>query len=98
MVLVNMHQSLLWKEWLLRMVRVFVKYKAYKIVEPGYYKDGSFGIRIENILVVEKRGNGEFLGFRNITVVPYERKLIDLNLLSKSDIDYIDRYHKRVGS
>ena len=64
--------------------------------EPGYYKEGGFGIRIENILVVEKRGDGSFLGFRNITIVPYERKLISLDLLSDADIDYIDRYHKRV--
>lgn len=64
--------------------------------EPGYYKEGGFGIRIENILVVEKRGDGAFLGFRNITLVPYERNLINLDLLSDVDIDYIDRYHKRV--
>jgi len=64
--------------------------------EPGYYKEGGFGIRIENILVVEKRGDGTFLGFRNVTIVPYERKLINLDLLSDSDIEYIDRYHKRV--
>jgi len=66
------------------------------VIEPGYYKEGGFGIRIENILVVEKRGDGKFLGFRNITMVPYERKLITLDLLSDADIEYIDRYHKRV--
>ena len=65
-------------------------------IEPGYYKEGAFGIRIENILIVEKRFNGEFLGFKNVTVVPYERKLIDVSLLSKADIDHIDAYHQRV--
>jgi Cft2 family RNA processing exonuclease len=47
-------------------------------------------------LIVEKRFNGEFLGFKNVTVVPYERRLIDVSLLSKADIEHIDAYHQRV--
>jgi len=64
--------------------------------EPGYYKEGSFGIRIENILVVETRRDGAFLGFRNITNVPYERNLIDVKLLRKEDIEHINNYHQQV--
>lgn len=44
--------------------------------EPGYYEAGAFGIRIENLVLVEGKGDG-FLGFNNITVVPYDRNLID---------------------
>jgi len=64
--------------------------------EPGYYKDGYFGIRVENILLVETRYDGKYLGFRNLTLVPYERKLIDLNLLTKNDIKHINDYHTKV--
>ena len=63
--------------------------------EPGYYKEGAFGIRIENMLVVEKKREG-FLGFKNFTVVPYERKLIDLKLLGKNDVEHINQYHQYV--
>lgn len=50
--------------------------------EPGYYKDGEYGIRIEDALMVVNKGNG-FLGFENLTKVPYDRNLMDFNLLSK---------------
>ena len=63
--------------------------------EPGYYESGKFGIRIENCLLVVKKQEG-FLGFDNITMTPYDRNLIDLELLSKWDRDYIDRYHQVV--
>ena len=63
--------------------------------EPGYYEKNSFGIRIENeILVVEKGGNK--LGFENLTFLPYERNLIDINFISNDFIKYIDDYHRKV--
>ena len=63
--------------------------------EPGYYKKDSFGIRIENeVLVVEKEGN--MLGFENLTYLPYERNLIDMNLISSDFKKYIDDFHKKV--
>lgn len=58
------------------------------ILEPGYYREGDFGIRLENIMeVVEKpwlkHASGQpFYGFKDVTLVPYEPKLIDLHLLS----------------
>ena len=63
--------------------------------EPGYYEKDAFGIRIENeVLVVEKGENK--LGFENITYLPYERNLIDMNLISNDFKKYIDDFHKKV--
>ena len=62
--------------------------------EPGYYEKDSFGIRIENeLLVVEK---GKNMGFENLTFVPYERNLIDMELVSNDFKKYIDDFHKKV--
>ena len=63
--------------------------------EPGYYEKDAFGIRIENSVLVVSKGKDK-LGFENLTFLPYERKLIDLRLLSKDMISYIDNYHKKV--
>lgn len=60
--------------------------------EPGFYKDGEFGIRIENLLVVVDKGDG-YWGFDNLTMCPYDRYSMDLNLLSKWDLDCINKYH-----
>lgn len=64
--------------------------------EPGYYESGKFGIRIENCILVVKSSIEGFLQFENITLAPYDRNLINLELLSKWDKEYIDQYHKRV--
>lgn len=67
--------------------------------EPGLYREGLYGMRIENLLVVReiKQGDfGMFLGFEDLTLVPYERKLIDISLLDSVEISQIDEYHKRV--
>lgn len=64
--------------------------------EPGYYKEGGFGIRIEDDLVVVKKSTEGFLGFENLTIAPYERNLIDLRLLSQNDKDYVNQYHSEV--
>ena len=49
--------------------------------EPGYYEDGKFGIRIENIIATVNT-NDNFMGFNNLTLVPYCKKLLDMKLLS----------------
>eukprot|EP00828_Plagiopyla_frontata_P016377 TRINITY_DN2156_c0_g1_i2.p2 TRINITY_DN2156_c0_g1~~TRINITY_DN2156_c0_g1_i2.p2 ORF type:complete len:208 (+),score=41.82 TRINITY_DN2156_c0_g1_i2:151-774(+) len=64
--------------------------------EPGYYKENCFGIRIENCLMVIEAENKNFLKFRNLTLCPYDRKLIKKELLSEKDIEYINNYHKYV--
>ena len=68
--------------------------------EPGYYKTGDYGIRIENLVVaVEREIEGaekRMLGFETITLAPIDRKLIDLTLLTDAEIDWLDDYHGKV--
>ena len=72
-------------------------FNLFVFIEPGYYKENSFGIRIENcLMVVVAAENDKFLRFRNLTLCPYDRKLIKKELLSEKDIEYINNYHKYV--
>ena len=69
--------------------------------EPGFYKTDAYGIRIENLVAVIKlpRPDGadrDVYGFESLTLAPLDRNLVDLSLLSKSEIDWVDRYHVRV--
>jgi len=70
--------------------------------EPGYYEDGSFGIRIENIIMVKevetkhKFGDKPYLGFEHVTLVPMCRKLIDPILLTEDEKQWLNDYHKEV--
>jgi len=64
--------------------------------EPGLYKEGRHGIRIENIVAVRedvKTEFGQFLSFEVLTICPFERRLIDKNLLSAQEIAMVDAYH-----
>ncbi|XP_064631174.1 xaa-Pro aminopeptidase 1-like isoform X2 [Lineus longissimus] len=69
--------------------------------EPGYYEDGSFGIRIENLVVVEKADtehnfkNKGFLTFDTITLVPLQQKMLVPELLTEKEIDWINDYHEQ---
>ena len=68
--------------------------------EPGYYKDGDYGIRIENlVLVVEKTIAGadkDMLGFETLTFAPIDRRLIVGGMLSKAERKWLDDYHREV--
>jgi Xaa-Pro aminopeptidase len=68
--------------------------------EPGYYKAGDYGIRIENLVLVERRGiagsEGEWLGFETLTLVPIDRALVETALLSPAEKDWWNAYHDRV--
>ena len=68
--------------------------------EPGYYKQGHFGIRIENLVLVEERQiegqEGRYLGFETLTFVPLDRKLIEKALLTADEIAWVDAYHAKV--
>ncbi|KAG8430555.1 hypothetical protein GDO86_020396 [Hymenochirus boettgeri] len=69
--------------------------------EPGYYEDGSFGIRIENLVLVvpattkyNYRGRGS-LTFTPITLVPIQTKMINTDLLTQTEVDWLNLYHKQ---
>ncbi|KQK20407.1 probable Xaa-Pro aminopeptidase P [Brachypodium distachyon] len=70
--------------------------------EPGYYEDNSFGIRIENLVLVKEVnlansfGGISYLGFEKLTFVPIQSNLIDLSLLSPSEINWVNEYHEQV--
>ena len=69
--------------------------------EPGYYKAGAFGIRIENLVVVTKldglgEAGREVYGFETLTLAPIDRAAIDRDLLEPGEIEWVDSYHARV--
>lgn len=68
--------------------------------EPGVYLAGKYGIRIENLtLVTEAFANeefGKFYKFEVLTLFPYDNKLIDVNMLSQEEIEWINDYHDKV--
>jgi Xaa-Pro aminopeptidase len=69
--------------------------------EPGYYKTGEYGIRIENLQVVTEPaplpgGERPMLGFESLTLAPLDRSLIVTALLSPAERAWVDAYHRRV--
>ena len=71
--------------------------------EPGYYKTGGYGIRIENLVLVESAkvpagGERAMLSFETLTLVPYDRRLIDVAALTSDERRWIDAYHARVAA
>ncbi len=68
--------------------------------EPGYYKAGEYGIRIENLLLIEPRGipgaDREMLGFETLTFCPIERTLIEPSLLTQPELAWLNAYHAQV--
>jgi len=69
--------------------------------EPGFYKAGEYGIRIENLVyVTEDRDKSsdefKFYKFENLTMCPIDLNLINKSLLNKEEIDYLNKYHKEV--
>ncbi|MEX0286551.1 MAG: aminopeptidase P family protein [Paracoccaceae bacterium] len=72
--------------------------------EPGYYREGAFGIRIENLLVVQEAGalpdsdpERTMLDWRTLTFVPIDRRLIVTGMLSREDRDWLNAYHAQVA-
>ncbi|KAI8880602.1 Creatinase/aminopeptidase [Backusella circina FSU 941] len=70
--------------------------------EPGYYEDGKFGIRIENVILVKdvdtpnNFNDRGYLGFEHVTMAPLCRNLIDKSLLTIAEINWINAYHAEV--
>lgn len=68
-------------------------------IEPGVYKPGKYGIRIENVGLVQKdceTDSGQFNLFEVLSFVPIDTKCIDKSMLSKRDINWLNNYHKQV--
>ena len=68
--------------------------------EPGYYKTGAYGIRLENLILVEpiavEGGERPMLGFETMTFAPFDRSLVETRLLDAGEIAWLDGYHARV--
>ncbi|SPQ22717.1 bc1f0ce7-2f29-46ac-836b-763ee931995f [Thermothielavioides terrestris] len=71
-------------------------------IEPGYYEDGAYGIRIENLALVREVktehsfGDKPFLGFEHVTMVPYCRRLIDESLLTADEKAWLNESNRRI--
>ena len=69
--------------------------------EPGYYKEGAYGIRLENLILVtpvETVGGGDIAmhGFETLTLAPFDRRLVKPEMLTRDERRWLDRYHARV--
>ncbi|HZX83623.1 MAG TPA: M24B family metallopeptidase, partial [Reyranella sp.] len=69
--------------------------------EPGYYKTGAFGIRLENLEIVVDGptvpgAEKPLLAFETLTLAPFDRRVLDLSLMTGDEIDWLDAYHARV--
>ena len=83
----NVHEG---PQSLSRNNKVFLKDGMILSNEPGYYKEGSFGIRIENLIYIKNNK------FEELTIAPIEKDLIDKKILNKDEIKWINSYHKKV--
>ena len=77
-----------------------IEFKEGMIVsnEPGFYKEGQFGIRIENLILVkdsEFKTDNSFLEFETLTFVPIDRRLISVSLLDNYELEWINNYHNQ---
>eukprot|EP00916_Digyalum_oweni_P003707 GHVL01006610.1.p1 GENE.GHVL01006610.1~~GHVL01006610.1.p1 ORF type:complete len:603 (+),score=131.33 GHVL01006610.1:54-1862(+) len=70
--------------------------------EPGYYEEGNFGVRVENLFVTVPAKTAhnfmgkQFLTFEDLTLIPHHKHLIKKDILNKEEIDYINEYHQEV--
>ena len=71
-------------------------------IEPGYYREDGFGIRLENLAVVRPPepvagGDRAMLGFEILTLAPIDRRLVDPGLIDADERAWLDAYHARVA-
>ena len=69
--------------------------------EPGYYKSGAYGIRIENLEIVRAAPPGDsderdMLGFEALTLAPIDRTLVHTGIMTDQELDWLNAYHARV--
>jgi Xaa-Pro aminopeptidase len=70
-------------------------------IEPAYYREGDFGMRIENVVRVIRKDDlsgeqGDFYGFETLTLCPIDQTLINVELLNAGEMEWLNRYHSRV--
>jgi Xaa-Pro aminopeptidase len=70
-------------------------------IEPGYYREGAYGIRLENLVLVtepEEITGGEqaMMRFTPLTLAPFDKRLIDQDLLTKAELKWVNGYHRTV--
>jgi len=65
--------------------------------EPGYYLEGEFGIRIENLVIVKEAPQEGFLEFETITEVPLDPGLVEVSMLSAEEKNWLRDYHERIA-
>lgn len=70
--------------------------------EPGYYENGSFGIRIENVCIMQERAvpnhfnSKKYIGMETVSFAPIQKKLIDVSLLADDELEWLNNYHMQV--
>lgn len=69
--------------------------------EPGYYREGEYGIRLENLVLVTplaavEGGTRAMMGFETLTLVPFDRRLIDPDVLTREELGWLNAYHAEV--
>ena len=94
----NVHQG---PQGITKLNNVLLKPGMILSIEPGIYLEGKLGIRLENLVYVKKHKNGtrqnrEFLEFETLTLVPFEKNLIEKKLLSTDEVKWINAYHQNV--
>ncbi|XP_050313116.1 xaa-Pro aminopeptidase 1-like [Anthonomus grandis grandis] len=71
-------------------------------IEPGYYKEGYFGVRLQNVYQVikkpwlQKTSGHKYLGFKTLTLVPYQQKMLAMELLSTHERKWLNRYNEEI--
>ncbi len=64
--------------------------------EPGYYKEGKYGIRIENLILVKKSKIKNMMSFETLTMAPIDKSLIDKSKLNHYEINWLNEYHSKI--
>ena len=64
--------------------------------EPGYYRQGEWGIRIENLIIINPPDDAGFLSFETVTHCPIDKRLVVTAMLNEAELAWLDAYHSQV--